>query len=642
MGNILPLVFAFLLAVFAQQGQGGHQASIPGILAFLAAWYAVGRGFAGHLATAALREEDPGPALHRFRRAMGIYRMLVIPAHALVLWVGGWASFSRAAGTGGGQGFGELLGLAPYLVLRVLAHAATHPAETRLGFERLPLRRSLLQAGRLGALVAVPAVLILAILGAGGSLAAAGLEPFRTVADLAARYEFVSLGLMLATLFAVLSGFPVLAMAILGARPLPGGPLRRRLEAYAARVGLPYRDLYVWPTEGTLPNAAVMGVGRHLRCVVFTDALLERLDDEEVEAVFAHEAGHALHGHIPLFFAFTVAWSLAVIALQRFLPAGIAVRVEADQTLSWGLVILGMLGYFGLLFGFVSRRLEQQADVHGFLTVGLPEGEDPDRVLREPDRHPFLQAVAEGRAVPADHPFVRSLDRIASIMGGVREITGLRHFSIADRVDFLERFARDAAVRLRYRRRLRILLALLAGVFLLCAAAAATDLPIQAEGPEPGAALERAFAALEEGRPGEARRWIEGGLRGAAARGRLLSPRGERVPRDRPVPELSLAAIGADADSPFIQDLDRFRLRECEALLRSVLGQDIQAVECAGRAPDLLGPRDTPVLRAENLLLVADLLRRAGRPAAASAARASAASLAREAGQEDLAREAER
>ncbi len=642
MGSILPLAIAFLLAVFAQQTQGGRPLSVPGVLFFLAAWYAAGRGISGRLAAAALRSEsDPGPALHRFRRAMALYSAAALPAQALVLWAGGWAAFSRATGERIGGGTGELLGFAPYVLLRLLARTATHSAESRLGFERLSLRRSLLQAGRMGALVAVPAILITVLLGIGGSLAASGLEPFRSLADLAARYEFVALALMLGTLFAVLAAFPVLAMVILGARPMAPGPLRSRLEAYAGRVGLRYRDLYVWPTEGTLPNAAVMGIGRRLRCVVFTDALLEKLDDEEVEAVFAHEAGHAIHGHIPLFFAFTVAWSLAVLALQRLLPAGISLRIEAEPTLSWGLALAGMLGYFGLLFGFVSRRLEQQADVHGFLTVGLPEGEDPARVLREPGRHPFLRAVAEGRADPAEHPFVRSLDRIAAIMGGVREITGLRHFSIADRVDFLERFARDEAVRLRYRRRLRILLALLGGVFLLCAAAAATDLPVQARGPEPSAALERAFASLAEGRPAEARKWMEGGLRGAEARGRLLTPRSDRVPPGRPVPALSLLAIAAEADAPGVRRIDRFRLRECEALLRSVLGQDEAALECARRAPELLGPQENPLLRAEDLLLVADLLGRAGRPAAAASARAAAAALAREAGDEDLALRAE-
>ena len=634
MGNLLPLVGALLLAGLSLDGRGGAGFSLPGILAFLAAYYAAGRVLAGRLAAEGLRQgANPGVPLARFRRAAGLHRMLALPAYAFVLWPGGWASLAALVRASAGDFPALLAAFAPYLLILALARASTHPAERRLGLQPLPFGSSLLQSARLGGLVVVPLVLVTILTGAAGILAATDEEPFRALADLAARWDFVAGAYVLAGLAGVLAVFPVLAMRILGARPFPDGPLRRRLEAYAVRVGLRYRDLYLWPTGGTLPNAAVMGVGRGLRCVVFTDALLERLDDEEVEAVFAHEAGHAIHGHLPLFFLFTVAYTLAVFAGMRFLPADLAARVEVDGLLAAGLTMAGILVYFGLLFGFVSRRLEQQADVHGFLTVGLPEGEDPARVLAEPERHPFLRTVAEGGAAPSAHPFVRSLDGIASALGGVRELTGWRHFSIADRVDFLERFARDPGVRLQYRRRLQGLLALMAAVFVLFAAAAATDLPVQAKGPSPEAALSRAGAALRRGRPDEARRWIEGGLRGAAARGRALSPIAERVPPGRPVPESSVLLLAQHARSPEFPAVERFRLRECEAILRSVLGQDEAAVACAGRAQEILGRResipagDLPLhaaLRAENLRLLADLLRRAGRPAAADDALARA------------------
>jgi hypothetical protein len=374
-------------------------------------------------------------------------------------------------------------------------------------------------------------------------------------------------------------------------------------------------------------NAAVMGVGRRLRCVVFTDALLERLDDEEVEAVFAHEAGHAVHHHLPLLFLFTSAFGLAMSAASSLLPVDLAMRVEESGVVAVGLAIAA---YFGLLFGLVSRRIEQQADVHGFLTVGLPEGESPARVLAEPDRHPFLEAVAEGRADPADHPFVRSLDRIAAIMGGIREITGWRHFSIADRVDFLERFARDPGVRERYRSRLRGLFGLMGVVFLMLAAGASADLPVQAAGPDPVAALDRAQAALARRDVARARRWIEDGLRGAKARGRMLSPAAQRVPAGRPVEDLSLLAMAQAPEDA--TGTTRFRLRECEALLRSVLGRDEEAaavmlscLEGLDRAPEARPDRAParPSLRSEGLLVLADVLERGRRPAAAAAARAA-------------------
>jgi STE24 endopeptidase len=644
LGNLLPLLLAVALSLLSLQDQGDVRFSLPGNLAFLAAWYALGRGLGGWFASEALREgADAHAALGRFRRAVLLYRSLTLPSFAVLLWIGGAAVPARRAYAEAGELAGVAAAFAPYVVLRVLALAATHPAEKRLGFDRLPFRRSILMTARLGALVVAPILLFFAILALGAWVATVDLAPFRALADFAARWEIASSTFALAALAGVLVVFPVLAMGILGARPMPAGPLRSRLEGYAARVGLRYRDLYVWPTGGSLPNAAVMGVGRRFRCVVFTDALLESLDEDEVEAVFAHEAGHAIHGHLPLFFAFTIAYSLAVVAIQRFLPAEAAIRIEQDGVLAIGLLLLSLVLYVGLLFGFISRRLEQQADVHGLLTVGLPEGEDAALVLRRPERHPFLRAVAEGAADPATHPFLRSLERIAVVVGGVRELTGWRHFSIKERVEFLDRFARDPAVRDRYRLRLRGLLALLGGVFVLCAAGAATDLPVQAAGPAPGPALDRARDALARGRPDEARRWIEEGLRGAAARGRTLSLPVDsgRVPPGRPVPELSLLALGQQGADPRLPRRLRFQAVEAEALLRSVLGRDGEAVACADRAAEVLGPGPPAALLAENRLLVAYLLRRDGRPAAADAARASAIALAREAGVERLARAAE-
>ena len=82
------------------------------------------------------------------------------------------------------------------------------------------------------------------------------------------------------------------------ARP---GPLRDRLERHAAALKLRYRDLLVWKTKGGVLNAMVIGFTPRTRLIFLTDALLRRLPEEEVLAVFSHEAGHAKRHHLPLF-----------------------------------------------------------------------------------------------------------------------------------------------------------------------------------------------------------------------------------------------------------------------------------------------------------------------------------------------------
>ena len=59
-----------------------------------------------------------------------------------------------------------------------------------------------------------------------------------------------------------------------------------------------YRDILVWHTHYNMGNAAVMGVVPQMRYVLLSDLLLERMDDEQIEAVFAHEIGHVVHRHM--------------------------------------------------------------------------------------------------------------------------------------------------------------------------------------------------------------------------------------------------------------------------------------------------------------------------------------------------------
>ena len=58
-------------------------------------------------------------------------------------------------------------------------------------------------------------------------------------------------------------------------RSLPDGPLRRRLERTARRVGFRFTDLLVWDTRQIMVNACVTGVLPWFRYVLLTDALIE-------------------------------------------------------------------------------------------------------------------------------------------------------------------------------------------------------------------------------------------------------------------------------------------------------------------------------------------------------------------------------
>lgn len=257
--------------------------------------------------------------------------------------------------------------------------------------------------------------------------------------------------LWLSVVFVGLLAMPFVLRLAVRARPLPDGPVRRRLEAYSRRVGFRCRDILLWPADKDLLNAAVIGAFPRFRYVLITQGLLDTLGEEEIEAVFAHEAGHARRGHVLLFFGFT-----SILALVGLVPgaAGVLdVVLSPLPPLLRGLALVVV--WAGVVFGWVSRRFEQEADVFGIDTLPLPPGETD----------------------PSQHPFARAMERIGLEAGGLREVTGWRHFSIADRIAFIRRYVADESVRRAWRRSIGILRGTLILLIATFAVAAGAQVP---------------------------------------------------------------------------------------------------------------------------------------------------------------------
>lgn len=172
------------------------------------------------------------------------------------------------------------------------------------------------------------------------------------------------LGLQLVGVGAVFSLMPLAVRWLWDTVRMDDGAVRARLAAMCGRHGVRIRDLLVWRTRGTMANGAVLGLLGRLRFVLLTDALLERLPERQVEAVMAHEVGHVRHRHIPWLAAVLFAavggtlifFDWALITLER------AGRLEGWQE-GASLLAGGLALGFGLVvFGFVSRRFEWQAD----------------------------------------------------------------------------------------------------------------------------------------------------------------------------------------------------------------------------------------------------------------------------------------
>src|SRR5262249_54423023 len=175
---------------------------------------------------------------------------------------------------------------------------------------------------------------------------------------------------------------PLLLRVFLGLQPLPEGPLRQRLMASARRLGFRFNDILLWDTRNTTANAMVTGFVPFLRYVVLTDRLISELSEEEIEAVFGHEVGHVKHAHMLYYLGFLLASVAAVVGVCNVLvdAVGLPEFVQTTwpglygwlsdyQLLTVAPLVLALALYIFLVFGFLSRRCERQADIYGCRTV---------------------------------------------------------------------------------------------------------------------------------------------------------------------------------------------------------------------------------------------------------------------------------
>lgn len=255
--------------------------------------------------------------------------------------------------------------------------------------------------------------------------------------------------------------FPLLLKHLWETHSLPEGPLRERLEATSSRLGLTIRDILIWRTGSVVGNAAVVGFLPNLRYVFLTDALVGVLDDDEIEAVFGHEAGHVLLQHMFL----RVLTILAPLGLWSLVKHGFPglVAAASGHLEGWGLdpseqaallMIIGMSVYIPLVFTYLSRQLEVQADLFGCRTVS-------DDITQQDGRTTYGTLRAAGVEI-----FSSALEKLARLNGISRHTGGWQHYSIARRVELLREMVHDPAREARFERRLRVLrFAVLAVIF---------------------------------------------------------------------------------------------------------------------------------------------------------------------------------
>ncbi len=246
---------------------------------------------------------------------------------------------------------------------------------------------------------------------------------------------------------------PVFIKKIWNCKPLEQGYKRWRIENVCKKAGLAYSDILKWDLfGGNMMTAGVMGFIGRFRYLLVTPALMNVLTDEELDAVMLHEIGHVRKYHMVfylLFFAGFMACNFIFFepvmlllyllepVYQIFSWLGIE-RATAHPILISMTLIGSFILYFRFIFGFFMRNFERQADLHVYEFT--------------------LDASA----------LISTFHKIASYSRQSMDKPNWHHYSIGQRIGFLEKCEKDPSLILSHHSKVKKMIAvyLIAIVFL--------------------------------------------------------------------------------------------------------------------------------------------------------------------------------
>ncbi|MCQ8896891.1 M48 family metallopeptidase [Limnobacter humi] len=159
--------------------------------------------------------------------------------------------------------------------------------------------------------------------------------------------------------------------------PLEDGATRQRILNLLNRCGFDSSGLFVMDgsKRSAHGNAYFSGMGKAKR-IVFFDTLLARLNDDQIEAVLAHELGHFKKKHIVKHLVFSgigsllMFWALGKLASTTWFYTGLGVTPDLlNGSEAMALVLFMMvLPYFTFpirpVMSWLSRKHEFEADAY--------------------------------------------------------------------------------------------------------------------------------------------------------------------------------------------------------------------------------------------------------------------------------------
>ena len=221
---------------------------------------------------------------------------------------------------------------------------------------------------------------------------------------------------------------PALIQKLWRCKPVEEGNLRTRIVNLCKRAELEYSNILYWPIfGGRMITAGVMGLVKRFRYILVTDALLNFLEPEEIEAVIAHEIGHVKKKHLFFYLFFFAGYMLISFATfdliiysvifadpiyQFIIYTGFNQATVTSAAISIVFIVIFLI-YFRFIFGYFMRNFERQADIYVYTLFDSAK------------------------------PLIKTFEKIASTSGQPPDKPNWHHFSILERIEYLKKCEYD-------------------------------------------------------------------------------------------------------------------------------------------------------------------------------------------------------
>ncbi len=154
--------------------------------------------------------------------------------------------------------------------------------------------------------------------------------------------------------------------------PLEDGELKDKITAVATACGFRLNNIYIMDASkrSSRLNAYFSGLGKTKKIVLY-DTLVDKMSDDEIVAVLAHEIGHNVRHHVPINFLVSIANISVLLFVLQFALTDVFSTSFGFTTshFGFGIIIFSVLMepisvFVGLITSNLSRRFEYQADAY--------------------------------------------------------------------------------------------------------------------------------------------------------------------------------------------------------------------------------------------------------------------------------------